>query len=207
MIHASHVRMTGPLARFQDAIWTDLLGRGYAPLSAKNLLHVAAHLSRWMDAEGLSQQDLTRDRLQAFLGHRIDCGYRCWRTLRGLEPILVPLRDQGIIPFPEPVLFQNPAGAHGEEWRVGGGGQTVSNRWWLRFSGSTGPLSWEGRCATVPGQASVSWCKPELGATTSGMEVWDRVSWALAAAIPVNMGARNNGKAAGMAPRRSPLQH
>jgi hypothetical protein len=59
----------------------------------------------------------------------------------------------------------------------------------------------------VPDQASVRWCEPELGATTSGMEGWERVSWASAAAIPANMGGRNNSKAAEMAPGRSPLQH
>jgi len=107
MMHPSRVRMAGPLAPFQDAIWTDLLGRGYSPLSAKNLLRVTAHLSRWMDADGLSPQDLTQDRLQAFLDHRIDCGYRCWRTLRGIESILLPLRDQGMVPPPEPPPEEN----------------------------------------------------------------------------------------------------
>ena len=109
MTHPTGVRMTGPLAPFQDAIWTDLLRRGYSPLSAKNLLRVTAHLSRWMDAEGLCPQDLTEDRLQAFISHRIDCGYTCWRTLRGIEPILVPLRDQGMVPPPESPPEENTA--------------------------------------------------------------------------------------------------
>ena len=39
------VRMTGPLAAYQDAIWDDLRARGYASLSAQSLLRVAAHLS------------------------------------------------------------------------------------------------------------------------------------------------------------------
>ena len=101
MTHPTDVRMTGPLAPLQDAIWNDLVGCGYSPLSAKNLLRVTAHLSRWMDAEDLSPQDLTEDRLQAFVRHRIDCGYTCWRTVRGIESILVPLRDQGMVPPPE----------------------------------------------------------------------------------------------------------
>jgi len=109
MIHPSHVRMAGPLAHLQDAIWIHLLARGYTQLSAKNLLRVAAHLSRWMDAEGLLPQDLTRDRLQAFLSHRINCGYTFWRTLRGIEQILVPLRDQGRVPSPEPPPAENTA--------------------------------------------------------------------------------------------------
>ena len=101
MTHPSRVRMAGPLAPSQDVIWAHLLALGYSPLSAKNLVRVAAHLSRWMDAEGLSLQDLTDTRFQAFISHRIDSGYTCWRTLRGIEPILVPLRDQGMVPPPE----------------------------------------------------------------------------------------------------------
>ena len=62
MHHPSRVRMTAPLAPHQDVIWTDLLSRGYTRLSAKNLLRLAAHLSRWMYAEELSPQGLTRDR-------------------------------------------------------------------------------------------------------------------------------------------------
>lgn len=101
MQHPWHVRMTGPLAPHQGVICSDVLSRGYSPLSARNLLWVAAHLSRWMDAEDLSPRHLTLDRLQAFLSHRIDCGYTCWRTLRGLEPILLPLRANNVVPAGE----------------------------------------------------------------------------------------------------------
>ena len=99
------VRMRGPLAVYQDAIWSALLGRGYTPLSAKNLLRVAAHLSRWLEAEGLCPLDLTPARIDSFLEHRVRCGYTCWRTSRGLEPILEPLRSLGVVPTgftPEP---------------------------------------------------------------------------------------------------------
>lgn len=61
MLHRSRVLVRGPLALHQDVIWTDLLSRGYSPLSARNLLQVAAHLSRWLQAKGLSPRDLTRE--------------------------------------------------------------------------------------------------------------------------------------------------
>jgi len=99
------VRMRGPLAVYQDAIWSALLGRGYTPLSAKNLLRVAAHLSRWLEAEGFCPLDLTPARIDSFLEHRVRCGYTCWRTSRGLDPILEPLRSLGVVPTgftPEP---------------------------------------------------------------------------------------------------------
>ncbi|MFV2007999.1 MAG: tyrosine-type recombinase/integrase, partial [Longimicrobiales bacterium] len=86
-----------------DVIWTDLLSRGYSPLSAKNLLRVAAHLSRWLQAKGLLAQDLTADRISDFCSHRRDCGYVEWFTPRGLEGILQPLRAQNVVPAPESV--------------------------------------------------------------------------------------------------------
>lgn len=107
MVHPSRVRVTGPLAPHQDAIWTALLARGYTLLSARNLLRVAAHVSRWLQARGLSPQDFTGARVRAFLRHRRSRGYTCWLSPRGLEPILGPLRSHGVVPFPEPLPKDN----------------------------------------------------------------------------------------------------
>lgn len=101
MIHTSRVRMMGPLARHQDTLWTTLLASGYAADSARNLLRVAAHLSRWLEARGLSAGDLTAARIGAFLKHRRARGYTCWLGSRCLEPILRPLRAQGALPATE----------------------------------------------------------------------------------------------------------
>jgi integrase/recombinase XerD len=98
MSHPSKVRMTGPLVEHQDGLWSDLLGLGYTPLSAKNLLRVAAHLSRWLQARLLSPSELTEDRIDAFLRDRRTAGYVCWRTPRGLRPILGYLRSVGAVP-------------------------------------------------------------------------------------------------------------
>jgi integrase/recombinase XerD len=103
MPHRSHVRMTGPLAPYQDIIWTDLLARGYTRPSAKNLLRLAAHLSRWLQATGTSPDQLTRDRIDAFLRHRRAQGYTGWRSPKGLEPILATLRARNVVPPAEPV--------------------------------------------------------------------------------------------------------
>jgi site-specific recombinase XerD len=94
--------MRGPLVPYQDVIWTDLLARGYTRLSAKNVLRVAAHLSQWLQAEGVSPEHLTRDRIDAFLGHRCAQGYTCWLSPRGLEPILATLRARAGAPPAEP---------------------------------------------------------------------------------------------------------
>lgn len=102
MIHASRVRMTGPLAPHQDTIWVALLAAGYARLSAKNLLRVAAHLSRWLEAQGLAPEQITATQTEAFLRHRRARGYTCWLGPTCLEPILRPLRAEGVVPWPEP---------------------------------------------------------------------------------------------------------
>jgi integrase/recombinase XerD len=101
MIHTSRVRMTGPLVPHQDTIWAALLASGYASDSARNLLRVAAHVSRWLEGQGLSVADLTAARIDAFLRHRRARGYTCWLGPRCLDPILCPLRSQGVVPRPE----------------------------------------------------------------------------------------------------------
>ena len=119
MLHRSRVRMRGPLAPHQDVIWTDLLSRGYSPLSAKNLLRVAAHLSRWLQVKGLSAQDLTRERIGKFLSDRRACGYTCGLTPRSLEPILLPLRAHNVASAPEALPQQDsPPGSIAARVRV-----------------------------------------------------------------------------------------
>lgn len=103
MLHSSRVRMRGPLVAYQDLIWTDLLACGYTRLSARNLLRVAAHLSRWLETEGLSPGHLTREQIEAFLKHRRAQGYTSWRSPRGLEPILATLRAANVVPPSEPL--------------------------------------------------------------------------------------------------------
>lgn len=96
MPHRSRVRMTGPLALYQDVIWTELLACGYTRPSARNVLQLAAHLSRWLEANGLSPEDLTRGHIGAFLRHRRAEGYTCRLSPKGLEPILGALEAHGV---------------------------------------------------------------------------------------------------------------
>lgn len=52
------VRMSGPLSVFADGFPEELLGRGYRPGTAAKHLQLMAHLSRWMAARDLEQDDL-----------------------------------------------------------------------------------------------------------------------------------------------------
>jgi site-specific recombinase XerD len=90
--------MLGPLAAYHEGLWADLLGHGYSPLSARNLVRVAAHLSRWLELKRVSPSDLTVARIDAFLRHRRSQGYTSWRSAKGLAPILNYLRGAGAIP-------------------------------------------------------------------------------------------------------------
>lgn len=107
MPHPSHVRMTGPLTPHQDVIWTDLLSRGYTRLSAKNVLRLAAHLSRWLEASRVVPEKLSREWIAEFLKHRRSLGYTCWLSSKGLEPILATLRARHVLPSAEPLPEDN----------------------------------------------------------------------------------------------------
>jgi integrase/recombinase XerD len=102
MNHPSGVRVTGPLVSHLDGLWSDLLALGYARDSAKNLLRVASHLSRWLCVQRLELSDLTTDRIDAYLQVRRAAGFVCWLTPKGLEPLLCHLRSVGAVPAPDP---------------------------------------------------------------------------------------------------------
>jgi site-specific recombinase XerD len=101
---ASPVRVAGPLAVHADGFRGELIGRGYTPLSAANQLRVMAHLSRWLANHELSPEDLTVERVEAFLEVRRVEGYTCWLSRRGLAPLLDYLRGQGVVPMPVVVV-------------------------------------------------------------------------------------------------------
>jgi integrase/recombinase XerD len=63
------VRVTGPLAPFASAFRARLRDSGYTPLSAVNMMRLMAHLSRWLEANGLRAADLTGEQdLRAKVG-------------------------------------------------------------------------------------------------------------------------------------------
>lgn len=105
MTQPSKVRLSGPLVPFAEGFSAALAGLGYSPLSAANQLRVMAHLSRWLGANRLGPEQLTPGRVEEFLAARRAAGYTCWRSLRGLSPLLGYLRSAGAVP----VLAGEPA--------------------------------------------------------------------------------------------------
>jgi len=103
------VRVEGPLAPHRDGLWVRLRERGYTPLSARNLLRVMAHLSRWLRQQGLHPDLLSGQHIEDYLWHRREVGYVHWLSCRGLEPILEHLRDVGVVPrVPEAPIESTP---------------------------------------------------------------------------------------------------
>jgi len=91
------VVFTGPLTEHRDALWDELLRQRYSPLSARNVLRVAAHLSRWLAARRLSLEQLTADHLQDFFKTRRREGYTQFLTPRALKSVLPYLQAQGAL--------------------------------------------------------------------------------------------------------------
>lgn len=106
MIESSRVRFTGPLSGHAEGLWRELLSRGYTPLSARNVLRVAAHLSRWLEEHRLSLDDLSAERIDAFFVARRRAGYTGFLTPCALAPVLQYLEQAGVVSLPEPDTAQ-----------------------------------------------------------------------------------------------------
>lgn len=98
----SRVRMSGPLLGFAEGLVGELQSLGYATTTATELMRLAAHLSRWMDASGLVLVELTPAVLDAFVVERRR-SYVNLNSARALDPIVGYLRRVGAVPMPSPI--------------------------------------------------------------------------------------------------------
>lgn len=104
MVDSKRVRVTGPLAVYRDGFAEELVALGYTPDSAARQVQLMAHVSRWLQAEGLGAGELTPLRVEEFLNHRRAEGYTLQLFDRGLMALLGYLRDLGAAPsLPAPV--------------------------------------------------------------------------------------------------------
>jgi integrase/recombinase XerD len=90
--------VNGPLAVFADGLRRELVGQGYALDTVRDHVHLLADLSDWLGSQDLTAQDLTRQRVEAFLRHRRGSGCRIGLSSRAVAPILRYLRDLRVAP-------------------------------------------------------------------------------------------------------------
>jgi integrase/recombinase XerD len=92
------VLVSGPLARFADGFRVDLIERGYSLWRAQEQLYLLAHVSRWMEAEGLELAGLTPATLERYFIWRRREGYRKSLSPLSLRRMLGYLDGLGVLP-------------------------------------------------------------------------------------------------------------
>jgi integrase/recombinase XerD len=97
--------VTGLLAPFAEGFRAELLGQGYTHGSAAHQIHLMAHLSRWLEAQGLEPAALDERVASQFAAARRADGYAAQLSVRALMPLLGYLRALAVaaprVPEPE----------------------------------------------------------------------------------------------------------
>ena len=101
--------MTGPLAPYAEEFRENLLGQGYTWGSAAHQIHLMAHVSCWLQANGLGPADLDEAAAARFAAARCADGYARMRSARALVPLLGYLRGLGVAAAPRLPQPQAPA--------------------------------------------------------------------------------------------------
>src|SRR5690242_18073943 len=89
--------------------------------SAAHQIHLMAHVSRWLEAQGLEPSDLDDGVAGQFLAARRDGGYVALRSARALAPLLGYLRGLGVAPALRMLEPQAPA-----DWLIGRFGEYLA---------------------------------------------------------------------------------
>ena len=98
------VRVSGPLAGFADGFRVDLLEQGYSLWGAQEQLYLLAHVSRWMESEGLETAALTPGNRERYFVWRRRQGYRHSLSPLSLRRLLGHLDGLGVLPADDVVL-------------------------------------------------------------------------------------------------------
>jgi site-specific recombinase XerD len=93
----------GPLEPHVTGFADELLGQGYTRSSACQHVCFIAHLDRWMQAAGVGLDQLSGPVIERYLAGRRAAGYREYRSLRALAPLLEYLAPLGVLPAPPEV--------------------------------------------------------------------------------------------------------
>ncbi len=105
----SRVVVAGPLAPFADAYEAELSVRGYAPRTAVNHMRQVARLSGWLETNGLTAADLSRECLERFCDARRAGGWGAACSVHGLLVLLDVLRGLGVLEAESPTSVDSSA--------------------------------------------------------------------------------------------------
>lgn len=98
MTASSRVRLRGPLADYGQGLRGHLRQLGYTELSAAELIRLLAHLSRWLEQQGIEPSALSPERVSEYVESRRASGYTARLRVESLAPVLGFLRKQGAVP-------------------------------------------------------------------------------------------------------------
>lgn len=110
MVDLSRVRRGGVLGPFADGFAEALTAAGYTPHGARKQLHLLAHLSRWLDSEGLEPAGLDGQAIGRFFAERRAAGYSKQLSVRASEPLMGYLRGVRVVPAAGPSRCDGPVG-------------------------------------------------------------------------------------------------
>jgi integrase/recombinase XerD len=101
------VRVSGPLAGFADGFGVHLAEQGYSLWGAAEQLYLLAHVSRWMEVEGLQPVALTPAMVGQYIVWRRGQGYLSSLSPKSLRRVFGYLDGLGVLPpedaVPSPV--------------------------------------------------------------------------------------------------------
>lgn len=101
------VVLSGPLTDYGPGYTAELQRLGFTPLSAEHQSRLAAHLSRWMQSQGLEVGQLTSARVDEFLVERRATHTNRY-SRRTLRTLLGFLNRLGVLPVDEPAAQTTP---------------------------------------------------------------------------------------------------
>ena len=116
MVKKFGLEVTGPLEPFTEGFAGMLEAQGYALGGARQLVLLAAHLSRWLEEQGLGAGDLTAEVVETFMAEHRSL-HRWCRSARSLGPLLAYLRSIDVVGEELPMASGSPAEALLAEFR------------------------------------------------------------------------------------------
>ena len=93
----------GPLEPHIVGFSEELLRQGYSRSAAEQQVCFLAHLDRWMQAGGVGLDGLSDSVIEEYLAQRRAAGYREYRSVKALRPLLTYLAPLEVLPVPPEV--------------------------------------------------------------------------------------------------------